>query len=94
MKTDSNSGVTEEDIQKGLSIAAKQKEILALQTDIQLAMAVKGVDHEYFKELMESIKERRKKMTEEEQDNNDNNNSSSSSSSNNNNNNNSSDSDN
>ena len=95
MKTDSNSGVTEEDIQKGLSIAAKQKEILALQTDIQLAMAVKGVDHEYFKELMESIKERRKKMTEEEQNNNDNSSSSSSNNNNNNNNNNnSSDSDN
>ena len=79
MKTDSNSRVTEEDIQKGLSIAAKQKEILALQTDIQLAMAVKGVDYEYFKELMESIKERRKKMTEEEQNNNDNSNNSNSS---------------
>ena len=62
-----------------MSIAAKQKEILALQTDIQLAMAVKGIDNEYFKELMESIKERRKKMTEEEQNNNDNSNNSNSS---------------
>ena len=79
MKPGNNIGVTVKAIEKGFSIAAKPKEILALQTDIQLAMAVKGVDDECFKELMQSIKERCKKMTKEEQNNNDNSNNSNSS---------------
>ena len=80
MKIDTSSGVTDKDVQKGLELASKNKEILALQTDIQLAMAFKGIDNDYFMELMESVKQRRKKMAEEEDKNNNSNSSNNTSS--------------
>ena len=79
-KKDTSIGVTDKDIQKGLGLASKNKEILALQTKIQLAMAFKGVDNDYFMELMESVKQRRKKMAEEEVKNNNSNSSNNNSS--------------
>ena len=79
-KIDTSSGITDKDVQKGLELASKNKEILALQTDIQLAMAFKGVDNDYFMELMESVKQRRKKMAEEEDKNNNSNSSNNNSS--------------
>ena len=66
MKQDTSIGVTDTDVQKGLELASKNKEILALQTDIQIVMAFKGIDNDYFMELMESVKQQRKKMAEEE----------------------------
>ena len=80
MRMDNSIGVTDKDVQKGLELANKNKEILALQTDIQIAMAFKGIDNDYFMELMESVKERRKKMAEEEDKNNNSNSSNNNSS--------------
>ena len=62
MKPSNNSTITDKDIQKGLSIADRHNDMMQLQADVQIAMLMKNIDAEYFKQLTEDIRERRDKL--------------------------------